>query len=391
MREGARGFSRAFSLVELVVAMGVTAVVTAAVFALLDPSHGIFQAESETADVQQRLRVAVDAVSSALLDAGAGPYGADGPLLRAFAPVVPSRLGIADSDPGGTFRRDTIGIMSVPARAAQARLANAVSGPSPTLMLDTGECSRAACGFATGMTVLLYDPTSGRRDLAEVTGVDAAAGTLQVDSSPQLGDYPAGAVIVQAEATTLYLKHDGARDIDELASYSGDGDPDVPVADHVVGLTFEYYGDPAPPSLAQPLSDPVGPWTTYGPAPPPLAATGGAAYPAGENCAFAVDTVSGRQVPRLAALGPSSGLVPLTAAQLTDGPWCPDAEAPTRWDADLLRIRRVAVTVRVEAAVDALRGPAGVLFARGGTARGRFVPDQEARFEITPQNMSLGR
>ena len=86
-------------------------------------------------------------------------------------------------------------------------------------------------------------------------------------------------------------------------------------------------------------------------------------------------------------------LIKLTAAQLTDGPWCPDVNNANRGDADLLRIRKVAVTIRVEAALDALRGPASALFTRGGTSRGgnKWVPDQEIRFEVSPRNMNLGR
>ena len=62
-------------------------------------------------------------------------------------------------------------------------------------------------------------------------------------------------------------------------------------------------------------------------------------------------------------------LVRLTAADLTDGPWCPDAVNPNRFDADLLRLRTVAITLRVEATDPALRGPAGVLFSHSVSSR----------------------
>jgi hypothetical protein len=83
----------------------------------------------------------------------------------------------------------------------------------------------------------------------------------------------------------------------------------------------------------------------------------------------------------------------LTAAQVADGPWCPDETNANRWDADLLRIRKVGVTIRVEAALAALRGPAGVLFTNGGSSRAanRWAPDQEIRFQVSPRNMNLGR
>ena len=101
-------------------------------------------------------------------------------------------------------------------------------------------------------------------------------------------------------------------------------------------------------------------------------------------------------MPRLAVLGasgPASALVPLTDTQLTDGPWCPDETNANRWDADLLRIRKIGVTLRVQAANAALRGPAGVLFAHGGTSRSRnrWLPDLQVRFDVTPRNMEFGR
>ncbi len=66
---------------------------------------------------------------------------------------------------------------------------------------------------------------------------------------------------------------------------------------------------------------------------------------------------------------------------------------PNKFDADLLRVRQVRVTLRVQVANELLRGPAGVLFRHGGRSRGgeRFIPDQEVRFDVSPRNMNLGR
>jgi hypothetical protein len=85
--------------------------------------------------------------------------------------------------------------------------------------------------------------------------------------------------------------------------------------------------------------------------------------------------------------------VKLTEEQLKDGPWCPDSAAPGRYDADLLRIRKVRVTLRVQAASPSLRGPTGTLFTRGGTSRGseRFIPDHEIKFDVLARNLNLGR
>jgi hypothetical protein len=111
----------------------------------------------------------------------------------------------------------------------------------------------------------------------------------------------------------------------------------------------------------------------------------------GESCTFRVE--NGQHVPRLAPLGPGIGQVELTQAMLEDGPWCPGAAGVNRFDADILRVRRVRVRLRVQAALATLRGPAGALFMKGGTAHAgdRMVPDQEIQFDVTPRNMNLGR
>ena len=77
-------------------------------------------------------------------------------------------------------------------------------------------------------------------------------------------------------------------------------------------------------------------------------------------------------VPRLPPVAAAAGrsLASCTRSMLTDGPWCPDAAATNRFDADLLRIRMIVVSVRVESANETLRGPAGPLFIRGGTSPG---------------------
>ena len=108
---------------------------------------------------------------------------------------------------------------------------------------------------------------------------------------------------------------------------------------------------------------------------------------------FRVDPGSGLQVPRLDTLAAGIGQVELTEAQLTDGPFCPDDMMPKRFDADLLRVRRVRATIRVQAALEALRGPAGALFLKGGTSAdgSRWIPDQEISFDVTPRNLNLGR
>jgi hypothetical protein len=72
---------------------------------------------------------------------------------------------------------------------------------------------------------------------------------------------------------------------------------------------------------------------------------------------------------------------------MTDGPVCGAGAAV--FDGDLLRIRLVRVTLRLQAAADEVRG-AGVLFTRPGrsTSGYSYVPDFEVTFDVAPRNMA---
>jgi hypothetical protein len=178
--------------------------------------------------------------------------------------------------------------------------------------------------------------------------------------------------------------------VSQLATQDGPTGAEVPAVDHVVGLRFEYAGDPRATTLIKPLTNPTPPWTRYGPK-PPSAGESAVGYAAGENCVFTADPATGAPLPRLADLG-GERLVALGNRELGDGaPWCPDFASPNRYDGDLLRIRAVTVTLRVEAALTALRGPASALFARSGTATdaNRWLPDREMQFTVAPRNVNV--
>jgi hypothetical protein len=86
-----------FSLIELIVALGVTVIVAAAIFDLVGQARRRFDDEPDVADRQQRIRVSVEALSRDLLMASA---------------VLPYRAAGALPDPPGTFRDDMVTIVS---------------------------------------------------------------------------------------------------------------------------------------------------------------------------------------------------------------------------------------------------------------------------------------
>lgn len=386
-----------FTLVEMLVSAAIMLTITGAVFHLTNPAQGAFKAQPELADLQQRLRVSIDALRRDLIMAGAGTYAGTsaGPLTNYFAPVMPYRVGDegSDADADLFFRADAISLLYVPPTPSQTTIRDAMPKTSSQLKVDAqANCPPSKqdqlCGFTEGMRVILIDP-SGAWDPITVTSVQDQALHLGYDGDLSV-DYAKGSTITQVAMHTYYLKVDQDEGTSQLMHYDG-ASTDLPIVDNVVALAFEYFGDARPPALLPNKSlAGLGPWTTYGPKPPALGVSGPFGWPAGENCAFAVE--DGQHASRLPVLQEGVGQVRLSADELTDGPWCPGAEAPNRFDADLLRIRRVRVTLRVQVASESLRGT-GALFARPGTSLGgeRYVPDQEIRFDIAPRNLNLGR
>jgi hypothetical protein len=383
-----------FSLFELVVATGLAVVLSGAAFTLLGPSHDTFAVQSEVADMQQRARAAVDALHRDLIDAGRGrSHGSARPLIFALAPILPLRLGARGGDPPGSVRSDVITMLSVPERAAQTSIEQPLPATAATVAvrLEPGcPLGDPASGFAPDMDVLVHDGT-GAFDTFRVSAVAGPALTLEHTLADWPKVYPAGSTLVEIRTRTYYVRPAQSARPPQLVRYGGGRHPDVPVVDHVVGLSFDYFGEPEPPLMHRPLTDPRPPWTTYGP-PPPVDPAATPVAPA-SSCLFAASGAP-LALPRLASLGPAAGpLVRLAPGQLSDGPFCPDGSAPNRFDADLLRVRSIEIGLRVQAANAALRGPAGPLFAQGGTARsgGRYVPDLEWRFRVSPRGLAPGR
>jgi hypothetical protein len=126
---------------------------------------------------------------------------------------------------------------------------------------------------------------------------------------------------------------------------------DTPLIDNVVGLTFAYYADPDPESAPKPASG-------------------------GSNCVYNAGTPP---VPLLTHLG-GTALVKLQSSNLTDGPVC--GLAPNQFDGDLLRVRKIRVTIQVQPASLALRQ----------TPEGdRRLRNFAVSFEVAPRNMNLVR
>jgi len=336
------------SLIELLAAMAVTMVLVGAVIGLLGAMRGIVTAQPEVADLQQRMRAALQQLAGELVNAGAGFDGTPlaGPLSSTIPAIVPYRRGAVDDDgrAGRWFRSDAVSVVYVASSTAQAEVAGAVDLGGRLLLALRPNCGpvvkTALCGFRVGMRAILLEPR-GAHDLVTIEAVGSSTVEVSYRDSTASAYTSGRAVLAQAAVHTFELSADAATGVPVLSHYDGFV-TERPAVDHVVAMTLEYFGDPEPPRLrpAVDLRAARGPWTTYGPVPPPVDVDDtDTAWPAGENCVFEVR--EGVHQPRLPLLGPMGDLVPLTASQLSDGPWCPDSTAVRRFDADLLRIRQV--------------------------------------------------
>jgi type II secretory pathway pseudopilin PulG len=349
---------RGYVLIELLVSAVVACTVLGVLLRLAVMAQNTVRTQGDLADLQQRLRVAVEAIRRDLLAAGAGPSNGAlrGPLIDAFAPVLPGRSGVSGADAELSYHPDRITIVYVPRDGSQTRLAGSMAGPGAPLLLDAnapGCPSGNVCGFNAGDRVLIYAPAEGDGgyDIFTVSAADATQALL-LPGTPLSRAYPADSRVVTIVQRVYYLDRPGRR----LMVYDGNRS-DVPLVDHVVDLRFRYYGDPAPASVSPP--------------PDGLA-----------NCAYAAGTPP---LPLLPDLG-GIGLVLLTAGQLTDGPAC--GRAPARFDADLRRLRRIGVALRLETEGAEFRG-SGPAFANPGTSldADRYIPDIEIAFDVAPRNL----
>ena len=363
MTSHARSGESGYSLIELIVSTAIMITVTGAIFSLMNPAQGSAQTQPEVADMQQRMRVGNETLFKELVMAGAGPYqgSVTGSLVRYFAPVLPRRIGRVDPDLATVFKDDTITLSYIPNSYSQTTISAAMPNVSAELKVtEQSNCPADAgdlCGFVEGMDVIIFD-ASGNFDLFTITEVQDAAAHLQHRGQDMSKAYNIGASVTQIVSNTFYLN----RTTNQLMRYNG-GTNDVPLVDNVVDLKFDYFGDINPPLFPKPLLGEA-------------------------NCLYdAAGNYAG-----LPTLTPDDGsLAVLTAAMLTDGPMC--GGGTNQYDVDLLRIRKVRMTMRVQAANASMRGADTALFRNPGTSRGgeKFVPDYTISFEVAPRNLNLSR
>ncbi len=218
------------SLVEVLVSMALTLVLSGTVLSLVTAGQTLARTEPERIDLQQRARIARQAIASELRDAGAGLErgGLAGPLNRRFPAVVPS------ADGGITIWRTT-------SRDAQGMTAiTVVPGATIVALQDAAQCpaGAGACGFAAGSTAIAFTP-AGCRAALRIAAVSANAVQL---ASPLAGcTLVPGSAIAEGDVRT-YRVDPAAQQLIRRDEATGSSSP---LLDGVSALTVSYLADAA--------------------------------------------------------------------------------------------------------------------------------------------------
>jgi hypothetical protein len=347
------------ALAELVVATAMSLALSGALMALVRLAASAARTQPEVADVGQRVRTGVDAILTRLEAAGAGAAAGGGsvPLGQRVAVIFPHRRAVTGGDAPLSAFADRVTVYAAAESAAVSAVAApmaSASGPLALAPVPGCPVSTPTCQFAPGDVVVVFDAT-GQHDLATVSSVTATtlslAAALSQPYSPALG-----AAVAKVEVRSLVF--DPARAQLRVTSAAGSN---LPILDDVVRFEVTWLGSPLPPA---------------GPRPPPGAV----------NCVY--DAAGGPALPELSPTW--GGLVVLAPAALSDGPVCGSGRAA--FDADLLRVRALRVTLRVQAGHASFRAADPRLFMRPGVATDprSMVPDQEVTFDVVLPNLRGG-
>jgi hypothetical protein len=337
------GASLGFSLVELLIAATVSALLAGALIAALAPARAAFEATPAAVELQQRSRVGFEFLASAVRSAGVSEPGhressTAGSFIPAVIPAVASGNAVAFS------ALDVFGLMASGAHGVLDQ--DQPTAGAPLTLAPSRGCLRTpdVCGFTAGITAAISDG-HGRFDVFEIASTDPAR-MIVTPLAPLSAAYSKDAQLFEAVAFRFWLakQPDGTKSL-VRASWTGGVQP---VVDGVKELAISLWGEAAAPQMTWDGTDG---WSSYGPKPPaPTFQDGQGAWPAGESCTASRDPLGPRS--RLNDLGAPGTLVPLERGDLNDGPWCAGG-ALGSYDADLIRLRRVDISLTLESLVPA--------------------------------------
>lgn len=224
------------SVLELIVASGIMLTASAAAFTLVSDATRRSPRWNDAVDQHQRARVALDAFSRILADAGAG-------VMRQAPEIGPPAI-----EPRRRFKflatTTAITVRHAQQGGASSTLtADLLPGEAVAAIASDNGCPSGVvgCGFTVGSDAAVFD-TTGRWHLLSVTFTGATTLGIADRIPGRTSSFSAAAAIVEIQETSLYL--DAAA---HTLRQEGPGDGDFPLVDNVVNLRFEYLAAGAAP------------------------------------------------------------------------------------------------------------------------------------------------
>jgi Tfp pilus assembly protein PilW len=225
-----------FTLVELLIAMGITLAISGAIAALAPTARTAFERVPADLEIQQRGRAALDILTQAVRAAGKDVAAAN--LLGSMADLFPA-ITLSDPDESGTAYEELTAIVPVPDPAQGVLESDQASGSAP-ITLATAACPNVkdVCGFTAGVAAVVVD-AAGHFDVFIVASTSAGARRLTPDRALSR-PYSAGSVVVEIEQTTFRLDQQADESF-SLMRVTAAGAVQ-PVVDYLSALSFALEG-----------------------------------------------------------------------------------------------------------------------------------------------------
>ena len=205
---------RGTSLLEVLVALAITGVVTMAMFKAYVTQHRQYLVQEEVADIQQNVRASIEEISKHVRMAG---YE----LPLGLEPIVP-----------GNTNPDTITIVYF-ANGCETFLSNPMPQPSAEL-----KCGSDVSCFADGDWVYIFEPDSSIGEWFEITHVQTGSNHIQHNTMVLSRKYGANSQLFAADRVKFFV--DTSDTMHPSLMIQSGGRPPAIYAENVSDLQFQY-------------------------------------------------------------------------------------------------------------------------------------------------------
>jgi len=203
------------SFLEIMIALGITSFVTAAVFRLYITQHHHYVSQDQITDVQQNARASIDQLARTIRMAGFDvPTGLD--PLQAY-----------------NTNSDTIVLCYRDNNCGSATLVNMANGVAPIVCAGAVDC------FTAGEWVYIYHPDSGGAEWFQISSIDPATNTIFHVSDVLSKGYPMDAMVISMQEVKFFVDTTSTPGFPSLM-VQNKGQAPIVFADNIIDLQFRY-------------------------------------------------------------------------------------------------------------------------------------------------------